>query len=139
MTLSRSLDNGVRRCTNSRQVAREPTEPLPRQKCALDIPDGTSSTAFLTSFDLLKGNFRPKRLGNVAQRQRADTNRGLYRSFGKSFQLEKHEYLAIKKELIERCVPDRVILTVGNVHLNHVNECYCSVTKAQLCGAPPTE
>ena len=42
-------------------------------------------------------------------------------------------------EMIERCVPDRVILTVGNVHLNHVNECYCFVTKAQLCGAPPTE
>ena len=30
----------------------------------------------------------------------------------------------MKKELTERCVPDRVILTVGNVHLNHVNECY---------------
>ena len=44
-----------------------------------------------------------------------------------------------KKELIERCVPDWVILTVGNVHFNHVNECYCFVTKAQLCGAPPTE
>ena len=44
-----------------------------------------------------------------------------------------------KTELIERCVPDRVILTVGNVHLNHVNECDCFVTKAQLCGAPPTE
>ena len=44
-----------------------------------------------------------------------------------------------KKELIERCVPDRVILTVGNGHLNHVIECYCFVTKAQLCGVPPTE
>ena len=44
-----------------------------------------------------------------------------------------------KKELIQRCVPDVVILTVGNVHLNHINECYCFVTKAQLCGAPPTE
>ena len=44
------------------------------------------------------------------------------------------------KELIERRVPDQVILTIGNVHLNHVNECYCFVTfKAQLCGAPPTE
>ena len=62
--------NGVRRCTNSRQVALERTEPLPRRKWALDIPDGTSFTALLTSFDLLKGNFRPKRVGNVAQRQR---------------------------------------------------------------------
>ena len=62
--------NGVHRCTNSRQVAREPTEPLPRRKCALDIPGSTSSTALLTTFDLLKGNFTPKRLGNVTQRQR---------------------------------------------------------------------
>ena len=66
----RTFFNGVHCCTNSRQVALERTEPLPRQKCALDIPDGNSFTALLTSFDLLKGNFRPKRVGNVAQRQR---------------------------------------------------------------------
>ena len=57
------------------------------------------------------------------------------------FRARKARVSGHKKELIERCVPDRVILTVRNVHLNHVNECYCFVTKskAQLCGAPPTE
>ena len=70
LTGDRCFNNGVRCCTNSRQVAREPPEPLPRRKCAPDIPAVTSSMALLTSFDLLKGNFRPKRVGNVAQRHR---------------------------------------------------------------------
>ena len=117
---------------------REPTEPLPRRKCAPDIPDGTSSTALLTTLACWRETLGLKDL-EMSLKDKGGYELWTLPQLWEELRARKARVSGCKKELIERCVPDRVILTVGNIHLNHVNECYCFVTKAQLCGAPPTE
>ena len=66
-------------------------------------------------------------------------NRGLYCSFGKSFGLEKHEHMAVKRNWLRgECQTGSYWLSETSTLITLMNATVL-LLKAQLCGAPPTE